>query len=158
MTSLQTGRPERSLLAWAAPDLPPPAAIRDPGLAGICAATFAHLAQFPGAAPPWSCCHLAVEGGEARGSGAFVAPPAAGRVEIAYFTLPAHEGRGLASMTAAGLVALARAACPGVTVEAKTLPAPSASGRILARLGFARAGEVRDAEIGTAWLWRLPPS
>jgi RimJ/RimL family protein N-acetyltransferase len=106
--------------------------------------------------PPWVG-YLAVDGGEVVGTGGFVGPPVDGRVEIAYGTLPEHEGRGHAGRTAAALVAIARAARPGVELYAKTLPEDGPSPAILRRLGFRLAGTAIDHEIGLAWAWRLAP-
>jgi RimJ/RimL family protein N-acetyltransferase len=104
--------------------------------------------------PPWIG-YLALDGDEVVGGGAFVGPPEHGRVEIAYFTRPGHEGRGHATKTAAGLLAIARQVLPGVAIWAKTAPEPGPSPAILTRLGFQRDGVVVDHEIGEAWAWRL---
>lgn len=104
--------------------------------------------------PPWIG-YLAVDGDEVVGGGGFVGPPDGNRVEIAYFTLPEHEGRGHARRTAAALVAIARAALPGIEVYAKTAPEDGPSPAILERLGFRRIGAAIDHEIGLAWAWLL---
>ena len=104
--------------------------------------------------PPWVG-YLAVDGDTRVGGGGFVAPPEDNRVEIAYFTLPGLEGRGYAKRTAAALVAIARAASPGIEVYAKTLPEDGPSPAILRRLGFLLTGTTIDHEIGLAWAWLL---
>ena len=104
--------------------------------------------------PPWIG-YLAVDGRTVVGGGGFVGPPDANRVEIAYFTLPEHEGQGHARRTAAALVAIARAARPGIEIYAKTLPEDGPSPAILRRLGFALIGTAIDHEIGLAWAWLL---
>ena len=104
--------------------------------------------------PPWIG-YLALDGDEAVGGGAFVGPPQDGRVEIAYFIRPEHQGRGLARQTAAALVAIARQAHQGIAIWAKTAPAPGPSASILEALGFERDGVVQDHEIGDAWAWLL---
>jgi ribosomal-protein-alanine N-acetyltransferase len=104
--------------------------------------------------PPWIG-YLALDGDEVVGGGAFVGPPQDGRVEIAYFTRPEHEGRGHAAKTAAALVAIAREAQPGLAISAKTAPEPGPSPAILTRLGFQRDGVAIDHEIGEAWAWLL---
>ena len=86
------------------------------------------------------------------------APPAEGRVEIAYFTLPGHEGRGFGRATAALLVDLARRADPALVVWAKTEPNENASTAILRSLGFRHTGSTTDHEIGEAWQWECPVS
>lgn len=80
----------------------------------------------------------------------------ANQVEIAYFTFPGLEGRGVAGRMAAALVAMAWAADPTLEqIIAHTLPQEGPSTRILQRLGFARAGEAVDPDEGAVWLWRL---
>jgi RimJ/RimL family protein N-acetyltransferase len=75
-------------------------------------------------------------------------------VEIAYFTFPGNEGRGIATRMASELVAIARQ--NGVrAVKAQTLPRENASTRILEKLGFSKAGSVRHPEDGEVWEWRL---
>ncbi len=118
-----------------------------------CRATAAFYDQV-GFEPPWIG-YIALDGGQAVGGGAFVGPPADGRVEIAYFTLPPLQSRGHAGRTAAALIAIAREARPGIAIWAKTAPEPGPSTAILARLGFERAGTAIDHEIGEAWVWLL---
>ncbi len=101
--------------------------------------------------------YLAIEAGRPVGTCAFTAPPAAGCVEIAYFTFPGEEGRGVATAMARALVALARAADPALALCAHTLPAAGPSAAILRRLGFAFAGGVDHPEDGPVWAWRLAP-
>lgn len=105
---------------------------------------------------PWVG-YVAVASHAPVGGGAFVGPPAYGRVEIAYFTLPQHQRLGYAAMTAGTLVEIARAADPMIALVAKTEPRENPSTRILARLGFRGPRETTDEEIGLAWVWRLDP-
>ena len=130
---------------------PPPA-----GLADIVSAMVGMYADI-GFAPPWIA-YLAQNDDQVVGGGAFVAPPGADGVEIAYFTLPGHENQGHAARTAAALVALARQHDPALTIWAKTMPAHNASTRILAGLVFEQTQIVQDHEIGDAWKWELPAS
>jgi RimJ/RimL family protein N-acetyltransferase len=125
-----------------------PSAIRE-----ACRAT-ANLYRRNGFHPPWVG-YLALDGPAAVGGGAFVGPPREAAVEIAYFTLPEHQGRGHATRTAAALIGIARGAAPTVGVCAKTAPRHGPSTAILARLGFRRIGVAVDHEIGEAWAWRL---
>lgn len=104
--------------------------------------------------PPWIS-YLAFVGDEMVGGGAFVGPPTAEGVEIAYFTRSDLEGQGHAGHTAAALMAIARAADPVLPIWAKTLRQENASTRILRRLGFCFTGIVQDHEIGDAWRWLL---
>jgi [ribosomal protein S5]-alanine N-acetyltransferase len=129
-----------------------PQASRSELLAGICRAV---TAMYPGGTPilPWAG-YLVQEGEAFIGTCAFKTPPRAGAVEIAYFTFPGYEGRGVATEMALSLVALARR--HGVRlVRAQTLPQENASTSILRKLGFTLAGEVMHSTDGRVWEWHL---
>ena len=117
-----------------------------------CVAT-AELYRRVGFVEPWVG-YVAVVDGAGVGGGAFVGPPSDNCVEIAYFTLKDHEGRGYASQTAAGLVEIARRAAPQVKLKAFTLMEQNASTRILQRLGFEVIGTSQDPDAGEVWEWR----
>lgn len=117
-----------------------------------CRAT-ADLYRFVGFFPPWIG-YLAMADDRAVGGGAFVGPPAAGFVEIAYFTLANEQGRGFASRTAATLVDMARAHAPDIGLKAFTLKEENPSTRILRGLGFSIVGLAQDADAGEVWEWR----
>jgi RimJ/RimL family protein N-acetyltransferase len=106
--------------------------------------------------PPWgSYWGLSEDGVAYCGLCGFKAPPdPAGAVEVAYFTVPLLEGRGIAGAMARELVEIA-AAQGARCVLAHTLPVANASGRLLARLGFDWLGPVEDPEDGEVWRWRL---
>ena len=111
-----------------------------------------------GAASAWGA-FLAAEPGTRAvvGTCAYKGPPDwDGVVEIAYFTFPPCEGRGVATAMAGGLIQ--RAAASGLvrTVRAHTLPQRNASGRVLEKLGFRFVGEVVDPEDGPVWRWERP--
>jgi RimJ/RimL family protein N-acetyltransferase len=125
-----------------------------PGVAGILPAT-ADMYRSTGFEPPWIG-YVAVGDGRAVGTCAFKTPPADGCVEIAYFTFPGHEGRGIATAMAEHLVALARTTHPGIIVTAQTLPERNASTAVLEKLGFSRAGTAVDSEAGEVWAWQSP--
>lgn len=108
-----------------------------------------------GYVPPWVG-YLVTEDGVCVGTCAFKTAPVRGRVEIAYFTFPAHEGRGVATRMAGALVELARRTAADVRITARTLPERNASTSVLRRTGFAFDGEVEDPEDGTVWEWHLP--
>lgn len=91
------------------------------------------------------------------GTAAFVGPPASGMVEIAYHTFSEFEGRGIATAMVAQLLEIARQADPSLRVIAYTSPEQNASTRILERIGFGRAGEGDDEEIGRTWRWEFSP-
>ncbi len=108
-----------------------------------------------GFVPPWIG-YVAECDGVLVGTCAFKSPPRDGAAEIAYFTFPAHEGRGIATAMAAHLVQLSHDADPRVRVFAQTLPAVSTSTRILAKLGFVRGADVQHPEDGLVWEWHVP--
>jgi ribosomal-protein-alanine N-acetyltransferase len=109
-----------------------------------------------GALEPWIG-YFALDSitGELLGSCSFVGSPTDGSVEIAYFTFPPSEGRGVAAAMASELVAIARASGSTSSVHALTLPAENPSTRVLRRLGFNRVGTGHDAEAGEVWRWEL---
>lgn len=112
-----------------------------------------------GFVPPWVG-YLALDGDALVGACGFAGPPAAGEVELAYFTFPGHEGRGIGRRMAAGLLALTRpqALQQGLRRIAHTLPQHGPSTRILAALGFECEGEVLHPEDGPVWRWcECPP-
>jgi RimJ/RimL family protein N-acetyltransferase len=119
-------------------------------LSVVCRST---LAMYPAGGPvvPWVG-YLAEEDGEFVGTCAFKSPPGEHGVEIAYFTFPEHEGRGLATRMAAELVAIATRA-GARTVRAQTLPEVNASTKILEKLGFSNGGSVMHPEDGEVWEW-----
>lgn len=106
-----------------------------------------------GFVPPWIG-YLGRENGAFVGGCGFAAPAAGGEAEIAYFTFPGGEGRGIASRMAAGLLRLARPDADGIAFVAHTLAHESASTRILRRLGFALEGTIDHPEDGPVWKWR----
>lgn len=121
--------------------------------AGVLIATV-KLYDLVGFEEPWVC-YLALEGSTAVGTCGFKSPPRDGRVEIAYFTFPDHEGRGVATTMASELIAVARRRDPTVSVAAQTLPERNASHRVLEKLGFVCAATIDDPEDGTVLEWRL---
>ena len=103
--------------------------------------------------------YLVVEG-ETRqlvGTCSLKGPPVDGIVEIAYFTFPGFEGRGIGTEMARFLVDHA-VTLPEVTaVIAHTSAEHSASTRILEKIGMKFAGE--DMEDGMAvWRWEMSAS
>lgn len=129
----------------------------DLALAGVaeeaCRSTAALYAA-AGYAEPWLG-YLALEGGTIVGTCAFKGPPAGGSVEIAYFTFPGHEGRGVATAMARALLEIARRADRQVRITAQTLPQENASTAVLRKLGFTLCGSLRHPEDGEVWQWQL---
>jgi [ribosomal protein S5]-alanine N-acetyltransferase len=113
-----------------------------------------HLYQAAGYEPPWIG-YLANEQGTCVGTCAFKSPPQNNRVEIAYFTFPEHESRGVATQMASELVRLALDKMPSVIVAAQTLPEENASTSVLKKLGFRLVGTVDHPEDGLVWEWQL---
>jgi len=101
---------------------------------------------------PWIC-YTALASGTPVGTCGFKSPPRDGRVEIAYFTFPEAEARGIATAMAAALLAIAESY--PVIVAAQTLPARNASHRVLEKLGFKYVEMVFHSEDGHVWEWRL---
>ncbi len=110
--------------------------------------------QKTGFVRPWVG-YLAEQDGRAVGTCAFKSPPQQGRVEIAYFTFPEYEGKGVATRMARQLVQIARDADSGVGIVAQTLPHENASTSVLRKLGFRRVGTAHDDEAGEVWEWAL---
>jgi ribosomal-protein-alanine N-acetyltransferase len=131
--------------------LPAPLARIVTNMAGMQAALY----RKTGAAEPWIG-YLARDPSEQAlvGSCSFV-NRTGGQVEIAYFTFPGLEGRGVGGRMAAALVEIAWDDPALEEVIAHTLPQENASTQILRRLGFDRAGEAVDPDEGAVWLWRL---
>jgi ribosomal-protein-alanine N-acetyltransferase len=106
-----------------------------------------------GFASPWIC-YIAIQDGKPVGTCGFKSAPRDGRVEIAYFTFPAFEGRGIATKMVAGLISLAAGADPSITVAAQTIPGRGASHRVLEKHGFTCMGSVEHPEDGTVLEWQ----
>jgi [ribosomal protein S5]-alanine N-acetyltransferase len=118
---------------------------------GVLEATSA-LYESVGYVPPWIC-YIAVAGDLIVGTCGFKSAPAHGRVEIAYFTFPDYEGKGVATQMARQLVSMARGADSSVIVAAQTLPARNASHRVLEKVGFACVKKLEHPEDGTVFEW-----
>ena len=104
--------------------------------------------------PPWIG-YLAVENDVCVGTCGFKSPPQNNRVEIAYFTFPKHESRGVATRMAAELIRIALDKMPAVTVTAQTLPEENASTSVLKKLRFRMIDTVEHPEDGLVWEWHL---
>jgi RimJ/RimL family protein N-acetyltransferase len=105
--------------------------------------------------PPWLGYLCSDDASRIVGTAAFVGAPTAGAVEIAYHTFSEFEGRGIATAMAEQLVEIARKTDPSLRIIAFTRPESNASTRILERVGFGRAGDGIDEEIGMTWRWEL---
>ena len=101
---------------------------------------------------PWVG-YLAILNNQWVGTCAFKSQPQANRVEIAYFTFPRFEGKGIATRMAELLVAIAEDSSPAVTITAQTMPMENASTRVLHKLGFTKTGDFTHPEDGLVWQW-----
>lgn len=105
---------------------------------------------------PWVGYFILMDG-QLVGSCGFAGAPQSGSVEIAYWTITAYKGRGIATSACANLITIAWEAQPQLVIRAKTAPEKNASTRILEKRGFRFTGVVQDHEIGDAWEWQLLP-
>ena len=105
---------------------------------------------------PWVG-YLAIEGNSCVGCCGFTSPPVADVTEIAYFTYPDFERRGIATRMAQRLISIAQACDSSVRIIAHTLTEENASNHILKKLGFAFAGTVDHPEDGKIWEWSYEP-
>jgi [ribosomal protein S5]-alanine N-acetyltransferase len=119
---------------------------------GVFVAT-SSLYESVGYAPPWIC-YIAVANDRVIGTCGFKGAPSQGRVEMAYFTFPDYEGKGIATQMARQLIAIAGDADSDVLVTAQTLPDRNASHRVLEKLGFTPIGTLDHPEDGTVLEWR----
>ena len=118
------------------------------------AGAMAQLYRAVGYAPPWIG-YFAIEDSSCVGTCGFKSPPQNNRVEIAYFTFPEYESRGVATRMAAELILMALDKMPAVTVAAQTLPQENASTSVLRKLGFRKVDIVNHPEDGLVWEWHL---
>lgn len=125
-------------------------------LQGVLDATAEHYGRI-GFNVPWIS-YLAVDGQTPVGVCSFKSTPVDGRVEIAYFTFPSYEGRGVATAMAEALVDIGLAAADVEIVAAQTLPERNASHRVLDKLKFVCIGELEHEEDGTVLEWQLRKS
>jgi len=114
----------------------------------------ANLYKSVGFEEPWVG-YLAVENLIPVGTCGFKSAPRDKRVEIAYFTFPEFEGRGLATAMARELVAIAQRHEPGVVVAAQTLPERNASHRVLEKLGFEVVETIDHPDDGMVLEWQF---
>jgi RimJ/RimL family protein N-acetyltransferase len=116
--------------------------------------SLAFLKSFPYETRPRNLGYLVVEGESQQlaGTCSFKGPPAEGAVEIAYFTFPGFEGRGIATAMAQFLLEQA-AAMQGVEkVLAHTMPEISASTRVLEKVGMMLTGFAEE-DGAAVWRW-----
>jgi RimJ/RimL family protein N-acetyltransferase len=83
-------------------------------------------------------------------------PPVEGVVEIAYFTFPGFEGRGIATAMARFLVDRAVTLQDVVRVMARTAAEHNASTRVLEKIGMKWVSEVEEDSL-PIWEWEMEP-
>ncbi|QDV23853.1 GNAT family N-acetyltransferase [Aureliella helgolandensis] len=105
---------------------------------------------------PWVC-YLAEEDGSICGTCGFKGPPSNGKAEIAYFTFPGNESRGIATEMGRSLVEIATRADDSVQVFAQTLPSRNASHRVLEKLGFRPSVTIHHPDDGEVLEWLYSP-
>lgn len=125
-----------------------------PSVAAEVVEAMTKLYQTVGYEPPWIG-YLAIEHDTCVGTCGFKSPPQNNRVEIAYFTFPGYESRGVATRMASELIRLALGQMSAVTVAAQTLPEENASTSVLKKLQFRFVGTVEHPEDGPVWEWQL---
>ena len=103
---------------------------------------------------PWIS-YLSKDNGSIVGLCSFVGAPKEGVIEIAYFTFPAYEGRGIATAMTGLLITIAQREPTLRALIAHTLQEENASTRILKKHGFQRDGIAIDADAGEVWRWKL---
>ena len=99
--------------------------------------------------------YLVVEGESQQmvGTCSFKGPPVDHALEIAYFTFPGYEGRGIGTAMAQFLMERA-AQLPGVAaVIANTAPEHGASTHILEKIGMTMVGAAME-DGAPVWVWR----
>lgn len=101
---------------------------------------------------PWLS-YLALIGNNAVGICSFKGPPKDNKVEIAYFTFPDYQGKGIASLMVERLLSIAYSNRPGLVVSARTLSERNASHRVLEKCGFAKSGVIDDREDAKVLEW-----
>lgn len=109
-----------------------------------------------GSEHPWIG-YLAEVEGSILGTCGFKGPPTNGRVEIAYFTFPGHESKGIATEMGRSLLDIASRADITVRIVAQTLVERNPSHRVLEKLGFRAIGVVQHAEDGEVLEWMFEP-
>lgn len=117
----------------------------------------AELYMSVGYMPPWIG-HLAIEGNKCAGTCSFKSPPENNCVEIAYFTFPEFEGRGVATRMAQVLVQIAFEAVPEMTIAAQPFTGENASNNVLSELAFQFFAELEHPEDGEILEWLLENS
>ena len=128
-----------------------------PEVATAVIASTVQLYALRGYVEPWVG-YLAIEGNDCVGCCGFSSPPVREAAEIAYFTYPGFERRGIATRMAQRLISIAQECDPSVRIIAHTQAEENASNHILKKLGFALTATIDDPEDGKIWEWSYEPA
>jgi [ribosomal protein S5]-alanine N-acetyltransferase len=118
--------------------------------------SLAFMKTFPlETAPDWFG-HLAIEGESQQlvGICSLKGPPVEGTVEMAYFTFPGFEGRGIGTAMARFVLDRAIVLQDVRRVTAHTAPEHNASTRILEKIGMRFVCEEMEDGV-PVWLWQV---
>lgn len=122
---------------------------------GVAQHSLAFMKTFPLETSPDWFGHLAIEGESQQlvGICSLKGPPVEGKVEMAYFTFPGYEGRGIGTAMARFVLDRARLLPDVKWITAHTAPEHNASTRILEKIGMRFVCE--ETEDGVpVWLWQ----
>lgn len=125
---------------------------------GVAEQSLAFMKTFPYETPPEWFGYLVAEGETHQlvGVCSLKGPPVDGSVEIAYYTFPGFEGRGIGTEMARFLVERAVTLRDVVLVTAHTVAEHNASTRILEKIGMRWAGDAEEDGVAV-WRWEYPP-
>lgn len=104
---------------------------------------------------PWIGYFVSDDNNQIIGCGGFKGKPKNGKIEIAYGTFKAYEGKGIGTEICRQLVLLSLQTNPTVKITARTLPENNPSIGILKKNGFACLGKVFDEEDGDVLEWEF---
>jgi len=100
--------------------------------------------------PPWTG-YFIVSEGRVVGSCGFTSKPKDGRVEIAFWTFPRHQGEGIATEACRQMTNIALKEDSSVIITAVTSSEEEASAKVLEKSGFLKRGIISNGDI--LWIW-----
>ncbi len=106
---------------------------------------------------PWVA-YVAFHGYDVAGTCAFRSRPQQGSVEIAYYTFPPYQGRGIGSRMVTALMEIARGEDPSIIIVVRVVGGDTPANSILKKFGF-KLVTTETASDGEAeiWEWHLLP-
>jgi RimJ/RimL family protein N-acetyltransferase len=121
---------------------------------GVAQHSLAFMKTFPLETSPDWFGHLAIEGESQQlvGICSLKGPPVEGKVEMAYFTFPGYERRGIGTAMARFVLDRARLLPDVRWITAHTAPEHNASTRILEKIGMRFVCEEMEDGV-PVWLW-----